>query len=124
MKNKLMEFYLDYVNNFITVERMAEYYEIEVDHCNSLISIGKYYHEQRVTRIKENEDYKNAKKRCDQCNPLVVNGVFCHETGCPTQHKKWVEDRQEWVRFVKCHECGFEVEEGETCSCNDPVEGE
>jgi hypothetical protein len=28
-----------------------------------------------------------AKKRCDQCVALMINGVFCHETGCPNKKK-------------------------------------
>lgn len=25
------------------------------------------------------------KPRCSQCEVLVINGVACHETGCPNQ---------------------------------------
>ena len=56
---------------------------------------------------------------CDQCDWVRINGVFCHETGCPNQHKTWVAERQEWVRFVKCHECGCDVEVGTFCDCHD-----
>lgn len=34
-------------------------------------------------------------KRCNQCEALVINGVFCHEHGCPNERKKFVDD--EWV---------------------------
>lgn len=27
-------------------------------------------------------------KRCDQCVAAMINGVFCHETGCPNARKK------------------------------------
>jgi hypothetical protein len=40
---------------------------------------------------------------CDQCEALVINGVFCHETGCPNTRKvkvdgEWVEpeDEEDW----------------------------
>lgn len=23
---------------------------------------------------------------CDQCNAVMINGVFCHEHGCPNRH--------------------------------------
>lgn len=46
MKKKLIEFYLDWVNNFVTVEKMAEYYEMETPHVQRLIEIGKTYNEQ------------------------------------------------------------------------------
>lgn len=59
--------------------------------------------------------------RCDQCEMLSINGVPCHETGCPNANKEWVEAFGRWTRFVECSECGDEVEEGETCSCQEPV---
>ena len=49
----------------------------------------------------------------------MINGVFCHETDCPNAKKTWVPKRAEWVRFLECRECGSEVEEGETCSCQE-----
>ena len=52
----------------------------------------------------------------------MINGVFCHETGCPNSKKTWVEERHEWVRFVDCQNCGAEVEQGETCRCDDVIE--
>lgn len=61
---------------------------------------------------------------CDQCEALMINGVFCHETGCPNSKKTWVEERQEWVRFVECRECGSEVEVGDTCNWCAEIEAE
>jgi len=29
-----------------------------------------------------------ARKSCDQCVAVMINGVFCHETGCPNAQKK------------------------------------
>ncbi len=60
--------------------------------------------------------------RCDSCQMLSINGVPCHETGCPNSRKTWIEDRSEWVLFVECRECGCDVEQGETCSCFEPIE--
>ncbi len=53
---------------------------------------------------------------CDQCEALMINGVFCHETGCPNSRKTWVSNRG-WVRFLECSACGSDVEEGTTCDC-------
>jgi hypothetical protein len=25
--------------------------------------------------------------RCSQCKALVINGIYCHETGCPVDRK-------------------------------------
>ena len=44
----LADFYLDYVNNFLTVDRFAEYHGLSVSDANKVISIGKKYHEKRV----------------------------------------------------------------------------
>ena len=30
-----------------------------------------------------------AKMHCDQCEALMINGVFCHETGCPNSGSRW-----------------------------------
>ncbi len=54
-------------------------------------------------------------KSCNQCSALVINGVFCHEHGCPNEHKKFDSDSGEWKSVIKCRECGCDVEEGETC---------
>jgi hypothetical protein len=63
--------------------------------------------------------------RCNQCEAAMINGVFCHETGCPNARKKYVAERDEWVRFVECFYCGYEVEAGETCGCiENPEEDE
>jgi hypothetical protein len=59
---------------------------------------------------------------CDSCQMLSINGVACHETGCPNSRKTWIEEREEWVLFLECRECGCEVEEGEACSCFQPTE--
>lgn len=32
----------------------------------------------------ETQEYIDAK--CSQCEALVINGIFCHETGCPNSH--------------------------------------
>ena len=45
-KNSLIRFYLEYVNNFLTIERMAEYYEMPKEDCLYLIELGKKYNEE------------------------------------------------------------------------------
>jgi hypothetical protein len=36
---------------------------------------------------------------CDDCQALMINGVLCHEAGCPSA---WKDYR------VECRECGVE----------------
>jgi len=32
---------------------------------------------------------------CDQCCAAMINGVYCHELGCPNRHKVKIDG--EWV---------------------------
>lgn len=46
---------------------------------------------------------------CNQCEFIYINGVGCHETGCPNIKK-----------IKECFKCGFEVLEGtENCGCSE-----
>lgn len=40
-ETKLIDMYVDYFNNFLTVERFAEYYSLTIDSANNLIEIGR-----------------------------------------------------------------------------------
>lgn len=36
--------------------------------------------------------------RCSQCEALVINGIACHETGCPNQkHGREHLEGSEWL---------------------------
>lgn len=70
-----------------------------------------------ATKTKSVESTKHIAVRCDQCAASMINGVFCHETGCVNGRKTWLEDRQEWVLFKKCFYCGCDAEVGEYCGC-------
>lgn len=35
--------------------------------------------------------------RCNQCDSLYINGVFCHETGCINTHKIYDKEEKQWV---------------------------
>jgi hypothetical protein len=65
--------------------------------------------------------YKHNMKKCNQCEALIINGVFCHEHTCPNEHKEWIND--EWVNVYECITCGCEVVEGETCTCCEDFTG-
>lgn len=40
-KEKYRKMYLDYVNNFLTVEKFAEHYQIPVEKAKIIINTGK-----------------------------------------------------------------------------------
>jgi len=56
--------------------------------------------------------------KCDQCNEMMINGVRCHERGCPNDNKAYDPDCGQWVNVYTCWVCGYEVQEGEVCSCH------
>lgn len=60
--------------------------------------------------------------RCDQCEALMINGVFCHETRCPNAKKRYDVENDTWYKAYECFNCGREVEDGQICECNDPAE--
>lgn len=33
--------------------------------------------------------------KCDQCQAFMINGLLCHESGCPNTHKKYVDGK--WI---------------------------
>lgn len=42
-KKSLIDFYLEFINNFLTIEKMAEYYEMPVEDCKYLLKLGAKY---------------------------------------------------------------------------------
>ena len=62
-----------------------------------------------------------TRPRCNSCEQLRINGTVCHETGCPNQNAKWDFDRECWVKYRECFECGDLVEVGESCDCQSEV---
>ena len=63
-----------------------------------------------------------AKITCDQCELMTINimgsSLTTHESGCPNQNKTWDKERQEWVSYHDCRDCGYPVEDGKICNCN------
>jgi hypothetical protein len=45
MRTELKEFYLDYFNNYINVETIAEHHQIAYEYANKLLKMGKEIHE-------------------------------------------------------------------------------
>ena len=51
MTNKQkIEMYLDWVNNFLTIECFAEYYEIEEDTARAIINEGREIHNNNTNK--------------------------------------------------------------------------
>lgn len=45
MRETFVKWYLDYVNNYLTVEKFAEHNGVSVDQANQIIKLGKEIHE-------------------------------------------------------------------------------
>ena len=50
MKRKLINLFLDYFNNFLSVEGFASYYGLSIENANRVIHLGRYYHEKGASR--------------------------------------------------------------------------
>lgn len=54
---------------------------------------------------------------CSQCVAAMINGVFCHEHGCPNTNSRY--DDGEWIKQRKCFECGCTVDADDDCCRED-----
>lgn len=58
--------------------------------------------------------------RCDSCEMLMINGVPCHERGCPRGGDRYDSDTQTWVAQYVCRECGCTVDRTDDCCNGEP----
>lgn len=52
-KKSLIAFYLEFINNFLTIEKMAEYYGMPQNDCEYLIKLGSKYHLSQFETVKK-----------------------------------------------------------------------
>ena len=48
MSVQVIDFYLDWFNNYLTVEKIAEHHGLDLDDAKALISMGRYMHHRNV----------------------------------------------------------------------------
>lgn len=46
--------------------------------------------------------------KCDQCSPSTINGIFCHEHGCPNENKFFDNHEGEWMEREISDELEFD----------------
>jgi hypothetical protein len=59
---------------------------------------------------------------CNQCQAAMINGVFCHETGCPNSNSRYDAKSGEWIKQRECFECGCTVDADDPCCLGVPAE--
>jgi len=57
IKDEIIDFYLDYVNDYLSVDLIAEHNEISTQHANQLIEIGREMHKVRVKLNRELDNF-------------------------------------------------------------------
>lgn len=48
IKHNLQHVYLDYFNNFLTLEKFAEHYGLDLEQAKNVIALGKDIHEKQI----------------------------------------------------------------------------
>jgi hypothetical protein len=55
LRDTLADLYLDWINNFLTIEKFSEYYGLNENDAIDLLKLAKKCHEQRVDFIKDTQ---------------------------------------------------------------------
>jgi len=55
LRDTLADLYLDWVNNFLTIEKFSEYYGLDENDAKDLLKLSKKCHEQRLDFIKDTQ---------------------------------------------------------------------
>lgn len=50
-----------------------------------------------IERIASEIEEYEPRIKCTQCQMLSINGVACHETGCPNSNKVWSIEENDWI---------------------------
>lgn len=58
LAGQLADLYLEWWNDWLTLERFAEFHGVSVDDAEALINMGRQYHNQRAVRIKAVNEIK------------------------------------------------------------------
>ena len=57
--------------------------------------------------------------KCDSCQALMIQGVYCHETGCPNTNSRYDPETAAWVKQRVCRDCGYTVDADDECCAGD-----
>jgi len=51
IKDTIADFYLEFLNNWLTIERYAEHHGITIDQCKILGEMGRQFHNERTDKV-------------------------------------------------------------------------
>jgi hypothetical protein len=49
LRQQIAAFYLEYLNNFLTVDRFAEYHDLSITQAQALIDLGRQFHNEATS---------------------------------------------------------------------------
>jgi hypothetical protein len=58
---------------------------------------------------------------CPECDMISINGIACHEIGCPNARKRYEPAEDIWITQQVCSTCGFQTDYNVPC-CNEDEE--
>ena len=87
----------DVTNEYKTIENMY-YYRIQhflkkTGYCKAEIFFNWDNRYGTPDRVKE---YRLNPPKCDCCDSATINGVYCHERGCPNINRKYNFREEYW----------------------------
>jgi len=103
--------------DYVLVARFA-YLQEAIDYCQTISKRGVkhasgFAHRSDCALCFElSQANGGAIVNCDQCQMLSINGVPCHETGCPNSARHGLPNVANGFCSFECFECGCEVEAG------------
>jgi hypothetical protein len=61
-----------------------------------------------------------AQIKCNSCELMRIQGIVCHETGCPNTNARYDSVSGEWVKQRRCWDCGCSVDADDLCCSAEP----
>jgi len=94
----------------------ADYAEITA--CSDACNPADYDYESPTTDDTDDDNEPHSTP-CPQCSACMVNGLFCHEQGCPLTGARYDAETGEFVKQRKCFDCGCTVDADDPCCQRD-----
>ena len=57
--NQIVNLYLAYVNDFVTIEKFASWFKLDIEDAEAIIKMGKKYNERNAQEKKNSTNFTN-----------------------------------------------------------------